>query len=460
MRMRYFLGAAVLLGSAALLFGNTAAATACPPTDQAKPRVEVVFCLDTTGSMTGLIDGAKQKIWSICNKIASGKPTPDLKVGLVAYRDRGDVYITKIFDLSDDLDAMHAHLMTLQADGGGDEPESVNEALQVALHKISWSINNWSIDDLIGMVKETPATSNLMFGASYNSDNALVGSIVLNERNFDVRHSPKVNVLRIIYLVGDAPPHMDYPNDIPYTVTCKEAAERGIIINTIQCGDIQTTTPFWQEIARKAEGRFVKIAQDGGVQQVSTPYDARLAEINAQLVNTSVVYGDASCQAAANGRLQSAAAPMMAGCAPNECAPFITSSTVTTGTTGLPTTMPPPPTACATVAADRAGYCARTGQVGAWDLVDNIKAGRVKLEDLKTEELPPAMQKLSLTERKAYLAKVESDRAALQTEARELDRKRSEHIEQELRKTTGQSGFDGQVLEMLRDQAKKIGVAY
>src|SRR5215203_5968725 len=82
-------------------------ATAAPVPGPKKVNVEVVFCLDTTGSMGGLIDGAKAKIWSICNQIAGGKPTPDLKVGLVAYRDKGDEYVTKVFDLSDDLDAVH-----------------------------------------------------------------------------------------------------------------------------------------------------------------------------------------------------------------------------------------------------------------------------------------------------------------------------------------------------------------
>ena len=59
-----------------------------PAKKEPKPQVEVVFCLDTTGSMGGLIDAAKQKIWTIANQIASGKPTPRLKIGLVAYRDR------------------------------------------------------------------------------------------------------------------------------------------------------------------------------------------------------------------------------------------------------------------------------------------------------------------------------------------------------------------------------------
>src|SRR3989442_13606141 len=97
-----------------------------------RPEVEVVFCLDTTGSMGGLIDAAKQKIWAICNQIAGGKPNPNLKVGLVAFRDRGDQYITKVIDLTEDLDAIHTHLMSFRAAGGGDTPQWVNQARPAA----------------------------------------------------------------------------------------------------------------------------------------------------------------------------------------------------------------------------------------------------------------------------------------------------------------------------------------
>ena len=116
--------------------------------------------------MGGLIEGAKQKIWSISNQIAGGKPTPELKIGLVAYRDRGDAYITKVIELTDDLDAIHGHLRGFQAQGGGDGPESVNQALDDSVNKIKWSTD-----------KKT---------------------------------------LRIIFLVGDAPPHMDYKDDVKY----------------------------------------------------------------------------------------------------------------------------------------------------------------------------------------------------------------------------------------------------
>src|SRR5262245_36126558 len=124
------LGGVALAGFVALGLALPAGAEEKKAEKAAKPKVEVVFCLDTTGSMGGLIEGAKQKIWAICNQIANGKPVPDLKVGLVAYRDKGDAYVTKVIELTDDLDAIHGHLKGFQAQGGGDGPESVNQALE------------------------------------------------------------------------------------------------------------------------------------------------------------------------------------------------------------------------------------------------------------------------------------------------------------------------------------------
>ena len=61
-----------------------------------KPTIELVFVIDTTGSMGGLIDGAKQKIWGIVNEVMKSPSKPAVRMGLVAYRDHGDAYITQI----------------------------------------------------------------------------------------------------------------------------------------------------------------------------------------------------------------------------------------------------------------------------------------------------------------------------------------------------------------------------
>jgi Mg-chelatase subunit ChlD len=342
-----------------------------------KPKIEVVFCLDTTGSMTKLIDGAKRKIWSISNQIAGGKPVPDLKLGLVAFRDKGDEYITKVFDLTDDLDAIHGHLKKFEAKGGGDIPESVNQALDDAVNKIKWSTD-----------KET---------------------------------------LRIIFLVGDAPPHMDYKDDVKYPVTCRKACEKGIIINTIQCGDDAECRKHWQEICRKAEGSYVQIPADGGkVQIVATPYDKRLGEINTEMAKTTLVYGGAAQQRADKDKAD--------------------------GATKL----------AAPTAADRAAYNAKSGQVASYDLLDSIKKGKVKLEDLKKDQLPKELQGKTLKEQKAHLEKLDKRRAELNKECLDLDKKRSDFIATKLKeaKDGGKNVFDNQVLEILRKQAKKYKIDY
>ncbi|HAO43998.1 MAG TPA: VWA domain-containing protein, partial [Afipia sp.] len=142
----------------------------------AKPTVEVAFVLDTTGSMGGLLEGAKQKIWSIATSVVDTNPDADIRIGLVAYRDIGDEYVTRTFDLTTDIQDIYANLLELKARGGGDWPESVNEALDVAINKLQWT------------------------------------------KGSDAK--------RIVFLVGDAPPHMDYAQDTKYPKTLAVAKQR------------------------------------------------------------------------------------------------------------------------------------------------------------------------------------------------------------------------------------------
>ncbi len=342
-----------------------------PAKPAAKPRVEVVFCLDTTGSMKGLISAAKQKIWAICNQITTGTPTPHVKVGLVAFRDRGDAYITKVIDLTDDLDSIHAQLMGFQAQGGGDFPESVNQALHESVTKISWS------DD-----KKT---------------------------------------LRMIFLVGDAPPHMDYPDDVKYPETCQLAVKKNIIINTVQCGKHKETQKYWLDICRLAEGSFVQIDANGGpVVAVDTPFDADLAKINAEISKKTLVYGSHATQAAGAAKAKA-------------------------GTALAPAAQ-----------ADRAGFLIRNNAGGtSYDLLYNVQNGKVKLEDLKKEELPPEMRNLTLEQQKAYLNKLDGERKELTQKALDLDRKRNDFIAQKEAKDAKTNGnsFERQVLQILQQQA-------
>jgi Mg-chelatase subunit ChlD len=355
---------------------------AAQPSKSATPRVEVVFVLDTTGSMGGLIEGAKQTIWSIANAIATGEPHPDISMGLVGYRDRGDDYITTVTGLTADLDAVYSTLMGFSAGGGGDGPESVNQALHEAITKIEWSGDD--------------------------------------------------TTLRMIYLVGDAEPHMDYDQDVPYTDSARLAAERGIIINTIQCGSSTTTADVWQQIARAAEGEYFAIAQDGGVAVIATPFDADLSRLGAELGQTVIGYGDAAVQREQAGRRERAAAL-------DEAAP-------------------------APAAAERALYNAsgagEDNLLGRQELVQAVQDGSVKLEDIPAEQLPENMRDMSVRERAEYIEQQAARRAAVQEQINELGRQRQAFLDQARAEAAGEGGFDQKVIEALRRQAARFGIEY
>src|SRR5215210_3158182 len=208
----------------------------------AEKTLEMVFVLDTTGSMGGLIDGARQRIWGVINEVMQTPAHPNVRVGLVAYRDHGDAYVTQVLPLTNDLDKVYTTLMEYRADGGGDGPEDVRQALADGVRKAGWS-------------------------------------------------RPTADTAQIVFLVGDAPPHDDYAQEPDTLTTTAEAVKAGMVVNTIQCGADPQTQSVWQQIARRGEGQYFAIAQDGGVQTVSTPYDARLSELGGRLGSTYLAYG-------------------------------------------------------------------------------------------------------------------------------------------------------------------------
>ena len=359
-------------------------ATAAPALDKteakpAKPRMEVCFVLDTTGSMSGLIEGAKQKIWSIANEMVSAKPTPDLRLGLIAYRDRRDDYVVKSFDLTNDIDAVYASLKSFSAGGGGDMPESVNEALHEAVTKMSWSADR--------------------------------------------------SVLKIIFLVGDAPPHMDYANAPQYPEICQAAMKKDLIINTVQCGGIVDTTPVWKEIAKLSEGSYVAIAQEGGMVAMATPLDAKLAELNRKVGATLVAYGS-----------EPARREVFAKQTASEAAP-------------------------ATVTADRLSFNYRSGKTvqGKGELLDALAAGELKVTDLKKDQLPTEWQKLDDIQLKAQIENKQKERAEIQAQIVKLNQERDEYIAAERKKLAASAkgdSFDSQVANAIRTQAARKGIAY
>ena len=132
------------------------------PKKHASKNAEIVFCLDATGSMGGLIGTAKEKIWDIVSELAQDGDIDTLKMGMVFYRDRGDDFITKQIAITTDLDEAYTELLKITAAGGGDSPESVNQGLHEAIMQMQWSKDSSSMSmvslSLIGSTEPSTCT--------------------------------------------------------------------------------------------------------------------------------------------------------------------------------------------------------------------------------------------------------------------------------------------------------------
>jgi hypothetical protein len=345
----------------------------------ARPTVEVAFVLDTTGSMGGLIEGAKRKIWSIATAIVDANPGAEIRMGLVAYRDIGDDYVTRKIELTTDIQDLYASLLELKARGGGDWPESVNEALDVAVNKLTWTSGG------------------------------------------DTR--------RIVFLVGDAPPHMDYAQDTKYPITLSVAKQKDIIVNAVLAGNAIDTERVWRDIAQHGNGRFIPIPQDGGqVVIIETPYDEDIIILQREINGTVIPYGPRAMQRHTEDQTlqlsrMAAAAPAQA----SEMASYINKRAKSTAE-------------------------AVTGG----DLVADVSNGRNSVSAIKEEELPDNLRAMKPQARLDEVNKQMNQRKLLNEKLAALVAKRDNYVaEQRAKAPPKASSFDRVVEDTLKAQIKR-----
>jgi hypothetical protein len=96
------------------------------------------------------------------------------------------------------------------------------------------------------------------------------------------------------------------------------------------------------------------------------------------------------------------------------------------------------------------------------DLLDDLKEGKVKLDDIKDDQLPDDLKKMKPEERKAHVEKLQKDRDDLKKKALDLDKKRLDFIAKKLAEDKGKAkdGFDNQILDTLRKQAERVNIKY
>lgn len=346
-------------------------------------RIEVVFVLDTTGSMSGLLHAAQEKIWSIASTLAQARQAPEIAMGLVAYRDRGDAYVTQVVDLSSDLDSMYAKLMDFRAAGGGDAPEAVNEALEAAIQRISWSLDR--------------------------------------------------NAYKVVFLVGDAPPHMDYQDDVKYPEVVAAARAQGIVVNTIQCGSMRDTVVPWQHIASLGGGRYFTVEQSGSAIAIETPFDAKIAALSAELDATRIYYGSPEEQALTARKVEATKRL-------NDEASVA---------------------ARARRGAFNVSAAGEANLIGGRELVEDVTSGRVDLAAVPPAQLPAGLAALPPAARRAVVAETAAKREELKKQIAALASERDAYLEARVAAEGGAAdSLDLKIFEAVREQAAPLGLDY
>jgi hypothetical protein len=209
---------------------------------EGKP-IDLVICLDISGSMDGLIDSAKLQLWNVVNELARIKPTPNLRVGLYTYGatryDPKKGWVHKDIDLTEDLDDVYKSLNALKTGGG---EEYVARVTKTALDEQKWSADK--------------------------------------------------DALKIIFVCGNEPVNQD--KQVHLDDVAAQAKKAGVIVNTIYCKwGHDNEIAGWEDFSKTCGGRHVNIDQNKAGKQITvkTEFDDQIIKLSEELNKTYVVYG-------------------------------------------------------------------------------------------------------------------------------------------------------------------------
>jgi Mg-chelatase subunit ChlD len=188
--------------------------------------LDVLFLLDATGSMDDEISRVQDTITSIAERVQSLQSRPELRFGLVAYRDHGDEYVTRSSAFTHDLPDFRKALLQVRAAGGGDTPEALNEGLESAINDMDWS-----------------------------------------ER-----------AVRLTFLIADAPPHIEGTNAQQYPKSLLQAQTKGIKIYSIAASNTNQAAEYvMRQIAQQTMASFIFLTYQEGMSEGRSGESTELA---------------------------------------------------------------------------------------------------------------------------------------------------------------------------------------
>ncbi|MDF1549882.1 MAG: hypothetical protein P1P88_18790 [Bacteroidales bacterium] len=339
-----------------------------------KAKVQIALLLDVSNSMDGLIDQAKSQLWKIVNEMALAKydgQTPDLEIALYEYGNDGlpsaEGYIRQVSQFTSDLDKISEDLFALKTNGGS---EFCGQVIDVSLKQLAWSTSN---DDL-----------------------------------------------KMIFIAGNEP---FTQGQVDYKVSCKAAITKGVIVNTIFCGNYQEgINTKWKDGADLADGKYMNIDQNVKEVYVESPFDPAILQLNKQLNETYISYGSVGKKMKERQVVQD-----------NNAASMGTNAAI-----------------------NRAQSKSSVNYSNdEWDLVDAVEKDDKKLEELEKEDLPKELQGKSKAEMKKYLEQKKTEREKIQKQINELNAKRAKYVTEKKKENAEENTLDAVMIKAVKEQAQK-----
>ncbi|HVF95734.1 MAG TPA: vWA domain-containing protein [Flavisolibacter sp.] len=207
------------------------------------PKIQVAILLDVSNSMDGLIDQAKAQLWNMVSVMGNAKcngATPQIEIALYEYgsprNNEKAGFVKQLSAFTTDLDSLSKNLFSLTTDGGD---EYCGQVIFTSINDLAWD----------------------------GSDSSY----------------------KVIFIAGNE----DFlQGSLHYARACQEAKKRGIIVNTIYCGDrMRGIQEHWNLGAECGGGSFTNINQDAKMEDIPTPYDSSLMVLNERLNGTYIGYG-------------------------------------------------------------------------------------------------------------------------------------------------------------------------
>lgn len=380
---------AALIFSAYTMFSLPASkdnnAQVSPSHEQIKnnnPRIQAAILLDVSNSMDGLIEQAKAQLWTMVNVMGKSKcngVTPRIEIALYEYgRDNNDQlkgYVKQISPFTADLDKLSQDLFALTTNGG---QEYCGQVIHTSLNELSW---------------DTASSNYKVIFISGNED----------------------------FLQGN----------ISYTIACNEAKKKGVIVNTIYCGDrLQGIREHWNLLGECGNGSFTNINSDAKPEDIPTPYDSTLITLNNKLNGTYIYYGE-------TGRQKQAM-----------------QTTADANNAGINTY----------VGVNRIAAKSQkaTYYNAGWDLIDAKDEDKKILDKVDFKTLPDSLRNKNKAELEAIINQKGNERGLIQKEIQEINKKREAYINDEKQRQAKNNNntqtLETEVEKIIREQAKRFNM--